>query len=82
MPLLPVIGIGDAVVFEALGIGGAGCVKDFEGAGDAPCAAEPKIEPLIELGVFVVPNVEPNVGGGFGADDFDVAAVEVLTTMP
>ena len=81
MPLLPVVRIGYAIVFETLWVGGAGRIKDLEGAGNAARAAEPKIKPLIELRVFVVPNVEPNVGDGLGADDFNVAAVEGLTNM-
>ena len=59
--MLAVVGIGYAVVFEALGIRRAGSIENLKRAGNITRAAQPKIEPLIKLGVLVVQNVEPDV---------------------
>ncbi len=76
-PILAVIGGDRAIVLPSRRIGGAAGIHDRQRAIARARPGEAKIEPLIEIGIAVPGDLEPDVTGLGAGHTGDLAAVEI-----
>jgi len=77
-PLRAVIGIQDAVVTEAVRVGGSPGVADDQAALLSACPGQTKMEPLVEIGLGVLADTQADVAGRTDGIDLDIAGIELL----